>query len=233
MTSCKVWNYCGTRWRLLETFHCKIWGSDCQVLTILERNTSFSDRDSGAILLAFKLSIHGWQALNTSRQSSCDLVSVLRSLVSYTLPRLLSFLGRHYSCVLWHFRKATWLDHQPSGRGNENVIGCSPDQIFPCGEIWSGSETLSSPTLLEGWRGGGSQSPKLRSGLCTVKMKALHGVEGQITTYREPIILLSMVSWYEYAKYRVKSIASRNSRIHCACEWAHFQIVCEVVAAKV
>ena len=34
-------------------------GSDRQETTILERNTCFRDRDSGAILLAFKLSIHG------------------------------------------------------------------------------------------------------------------------------------------------------------------------------
>ena len=76
---------------------------------------------------------HSWN----SWQPSHDLVLVLHSLVSCILP---SFLGRHYSRVICHFRKETWLDCQHSGRGNENRIGCSPDQFFPCGEKRSGRE---------------------------------------------------------------------------------------------
>ena len=92
-------------------------GSDHQETTILEKNTSFSDREtldqscwhSNGPFMVDKLSTHPDHSWNSWRPS-CDLVSVLRSLVSCTLPRLLSFLGRHYSRVLRHFRKATWLD---------------------------------------------------------------------------------------------------------------------------
>jgi len=43
------------------------------------------------------------------------------------------------------------LDRQHSGGGNENRIGCSPDQFFPCGEKWSGNETrLDIPARWEG-----------------------------------------------------------------------------------
>ena len=59
-----------------------------------------------------------------SQQPSCDLVSVLHSLVSWILPRLLSF---HYSCVLYHLCNTTWLAHQHSCMWNENGIGRSPD----------------------------------------------------------------------------------------------------------
>ena len=76
-------------------------GSDRQETTILERNTSFSDREtleqscwhSNCPFTVDKLSTHPDRSRN-SWQPSRDLVSVLRSLVSCTLPRLLSFLGR-------------------------------------------------------------------------------------------------------------------------------------------
>ena len=137
MTSYKVWNYCGThhrnlsnifaifgninsskscqKWQffdnaILRYFVAKIWGSDRQGTTILERNTSFSDREtleqpcwqSNCPFTVDKF----WTQLDrswNSWQPSRALVSVLRSVVSGTLPRLLSFLGRHYSRVLRHF----------------------------------------------------------------------------------------------------------------------------------
>ena len=140
MTSYKVRNYC-----VLRHFIAKIWDSDRQGTTILERNTSFSNREtleqscwhSNCPFMVEKLSTQ----TRNSWQPSRDLVSVLHSLVSCTLSRLLSFLGRHYSRVLRHFRKATWLNCQHSSGGNENGIGRSPDQFFLCGEKWSGNET--------------------------------------------------------------------------------------------
>jgi len=61
----------------------------------------------------------------SSQQPSCDLVSVLHCLVSWMLPRSLSF---HYSCVfIHHLSNATWLAHQHSCMWNENGIGRSPD----------------------------------------------------------------------------------------------------------
>ena len=133
-------------------------GSNHQGTTILERNTSFSDREtleqswwhSNCPFTVDKLSTHPDCSQN-SWQPSRALVSVLRSLVSCILPRLLSILSRHYSRVLRHFHKATWLDRQHSGGGNENRIGCSPDQFFPCGEKWHGKETrLDIPARWEG-----------------------------------------------------------------------------------
>ena len=140
---------------VLRHFVAKIWGSDRQGTTILERNTSFSDREtleqpcwhSNCPFAVDKLSKHPDHSRN-SWQTSRDLVSVLRSLVSCTLPWLLSFLGRHYSRVLRHFHKATWLDRQHSGGGNESGIGCSPDQLFPCGEKWSGNETTCPVSIV-------------------------------------------------------------------------------------
>jgi len=70
-----------------------------------------------------------------------------KDLIVCIIYRLLSFLGRHYSRVLRHFRKATWLDRQHSGRGNNNGIGRSPDLFFPCGEKWSGNETRPPEAL--------------------------------------------------------------------------------------
>jgi len=79
-------------------------GSDRKGTTILERNTSFSDREtveqscwhSNCPFTVDKLLAHPDCSRN-SWQPSRDLVSVLCSLVSCTLPRLLSFPGRHYS----------------------------------------------------------------------------------------------------------------------------------------
>ena len=117
-------------------------GSDRQETTILERNTSFSDREtleqscwhSNCPFTVDKLSTHPDRFQN-SWQPSRALVSVLRSLVSCILPRLLSILSPRapYIILLRHFRKATWLDRQHSGGGNENGIGRSPDQFFP---VW-------------------------------------------------------------------------------------------------
>jgi len=141
---------------VLRHFVAKIWGSNCQGTTILERNTSFSNRKtlehscwhSNCPFTVDKLSTHPDRSRN-SWQPSRDLVSVLRSLVSCTLFWLLSFLGHHYSHVLRHFCKATWLDRQHSGRWNVNGIGRSPDQFFPCGEKWPGNKTkLSHVTAL-------------------------------------------------------------------------------------
>ena len=85
------------------------------------------------------------QHIPTVRETPDSLLtSWFQSCIAYSLlhtPWLLSFLGRHYSRVLRHFRKATWLDCQHSGGGNKNGIGRSPDQFFPCGEKWSGNET--------------------------------------------------------------------------------------------
>jgi len=71
-----------------------------------KKNPWQRDRDSGAILLAFKLSTASCQALKhpswNSWQPSCDLVSVLHSLVSCILPQSISFLGRHYSRGLYY-----------------------------------------------------------------------------------------------------------------------------------
>ena len=117
-------------------------GSDHKGMTILERNTSFSDREtleqswwhSNCPFTVDKLSTHPDHSRN-SWQPSHDLVTVL---VSHILPRLLSFLGRHhsYSHVIRHFPKATWLDRQHSDGGNENGIGRSLDQFFP---VWQKS----------------------------------------------------------------------------------------------
>ena len=128
-------------------------GSNHQETTILERNTFFSDRvtleqscwHSNCPFTVDKLSTHPDHSLN-SWQHSRDLVSVLCSLVSCTLPRLLNFFGRHYSRLLRHFRTATWLDCHHSSGGNENGIGHSPDQFFPCGEKQSGNETTHTHT---------------------------------------------------------------------------------------
>jgi len=84
-------------------------GSDCQETTILEINTSVSDKETleqscWHLNCPFKLSTNPDHSQN-SRQPSCDLVSVLRSLVSYMLPRSLGFLGRHYPCVTCTFTK--------------------------------------------------------------------------------------------------------------------------------
>ena len=136
---------------VLRHFVAKNWGFDRQGVTILERNPSFSNREtleqscwhSNCPFTVDKLSTHpdhSWNSWHPSR----DLVTVLRSLVSCTLPRLLSFLGRHYSRVLRHFCKATWLDHQHSSGGNKNGIGRSPDQFFPCGENGLGTRLEES-----------------------------------------------------------------------------------------
>ena len=82
-------------------------------MTILERNTSFSDKEtleqsywhSNFPFTVDKLSTHPYCSRN-SWQPSRWLVSVLHSLVSCILPRLLSFLGRHYSSGL-RFRSKT------------------------------------------------------------------------------------------------------------------------------
>ena len=71
-------------------------------------------------------------------------------LVSCILPRLLSFLGRHYSRVLRHFHKATWLDHQHSGGGNENGIGRSPPFFFPR-VVKNGLGTRLCPSVHASW----------------------------------------------------------------------------------
>ena len=118
------------------------------ITMILERNTSFCNREtleqsywhSNCPFMIDKFSTHPDRSRN-SWQPSHDLISVLHSFVTCILPRLLSFLGHHYSRVICHFRKATWLDRQHSGGGNENGIGRSPDQFFSCGEKWSGKET--------------------------------------------------------------------------------------------
>ena len=78
----------------LQTFHC--WLSNSQ--THPDHSQSF------------------WQPTH-------DLVSVLRSLVSCILPRLLSFLGCHYSHVLCQLCNATWMAHQHSSVWSKNGIG--------------------------------------------------------------------------------------------------------------
>ena len=80
---------------------------------------------------------HSWNCW----QPSCDWVSVLHSLVFCILPRLLSFLGHHYSRTLRHLCNATWLARQHSGVWNKNGIGHSLDHFPVCGEKWSGNET--------------------------------------------------------------------------------------------
>ena len=120
-------------------------GSDRLETTILERNTPFSDRETRERSYWHS----NFQHILTVCETPDSLLaswfqSRLASLFSCIQPRLLSFLGCHYSRVLRHFRKATWLDRQHSGGGNKNGIGHSPDQFFPCGEKWSGNETRAS-----------------------------------------------------------------------------------------
>ena len=121
-------------------------GSNRPETTILERNASFSDRlwSNLAGIQTVHSRLTSSQHISTvpeTPETSRALVSVLRCQVSCILPRLLSILSRHYFRILRHFRKATWLDRQHSGGGNENGIGHSPDQFFPCGEKWAGNET--------------------------------------------------------------------------------------------
>jgi len=52
----------------------------------------------------------------------------------------------HSSSTLYMMLYITFLQalrHNFCNAGNENGIGRSPDQFFPCGEKWSGNETKS------------------------------------------------------------------------------------------
>ena len=148
MTSCKVWNYSGTRGHRPETFRCK----DC----LPRRFRSPRKEDPGKNIFSATerlwSNLTGIQAFHcqlsssqthpdcsqNSWQPSWDPVSVLCSLVSCILPWLLSLRGCHYSRVLHHLCNTAWLTCQRSDVWKENGIGRLPDHFPLCGKrmVW-------------------------------------------------------------------------------------------------
>ena len=129
MTSCKVWTTVAHHNTVLRRFVSEIVflrGSDCQGKKILERKP-FSNR-LWSYLIGIQVSTVSCEALKhvPTVQPFHDLVSVLCSLVSCTLPWTLGFMVT----VLCHLCNALWVAHKYFGMCNTNRLGRSPDH-FP------------------------------------------------------------------------------------------------------
>jgi len=96
-----------------------------QSLSVAERGVSFQDRR--------------FLAIGTSREDDlCNDVSQDGVIVCHSSSTLIW-------CHILHSYKRYITTFETAG--NDNGIGRSPDQFFPCGEKWSGNETTRTEAL--------------------------------------------------------------------------------------